>query len=458
MLRYKSVVNFPVAFFVGDVRAIVRDGPMTVFQIVVVGICTLLNMIDGFDVLAMSFTAPVIAKDWGVDPATLGGLLSAGLAGMSLGSLFLSPLADVIGRRAVVILSTAIISIGMFAAAAAQGVGDLAAYRFVTGLGIGALLSSGNTLLSEYAPARWRDLSISAMVVGYSGGAIIGGSISAYLIAHFGWRAAFVFGGVCSTVLIPVAVLYLPESLDFILSGKTKDALARVNAVLVRLGRATLMSLPDIAPEERAAKTVVGVFEERFLLGTVLICVSFFMLMLSFYFVLSWTPKNLVDLGFTVQDGIFASVLLNAGGIIGGLVFGYFAGLSSARRLSPYMLTLLFAAIIGYGALHASFAAVMAGAFIAGFFLIGSMASLYIVVPQIYPVRVRNTGTGLAIGFGRLGAVIGPYLGGLLIEAQWDRFAYYSVLAIPVLIAALAVRRIPLLDEARGEARMVVAA
>src|SRR6185295_14151360 len=120
-----------------DPKAIIRDGPLTRFQIVVIAICTILNMIDGFDVLAMSFTAPAIAKEWGVEPATLGVLLSAGLAGMSIGSLFLSPLADVIGRRAVVNLATLIISIGMFAAALAQGIWDLAAYRFVTGLGIG---------------------------------------------------------------------------------------------------------------------------------------------------------------------------------------------------------------------------------------------------------------------------------------------------------------------------------
>src|SRR5258705_11290607 len=190
-----------------DARGMIRDGPMTAFQIVVVAICTLLNMIDGFDVLAMSFTAPVIAKEWGVDPATLGMLLSAGLAGMSMGSLFLSPLADMAGRRAVVILCTAIISVGMFAAAAANGVWDLAIYRFVTGLGIGGLLSSGNTLLSEYAPARWRNLSIAAMVVGYPGGAIIGGSGSGSLIVHFCLRSGVSFCGACSTLLFPVTPL-----------------------------------------------------------------------------------------------------------------------------------------------------------------------------------------------------------------------------------------------------------
>ncbi|HEY4265036.1 MAG TPA: MFS transporter, partial [Micropepsaceae bacterium] len=165
------------------------------------------------------------------------------------------------------------------------------------------------------------------------------------------------------------------------------------------------------------------------------------------------TPKNLVDLGFTVRQGIFGSVLLNVGGILGGLAFGYFAGKSHARKLAPYLFVVLFVSILGYGALHSGLVPLMMGAFIAGFFMIGCMASLYAIVPRIYPARVRNTGTGLAIGIGRLGAVIGPYLGGLLIAAGWQRFAYYGVLALPVLISAFAVRCIPLLGEPAGQTR-----
>jgi len=429
-----------------DARTLLRDGPMSAFQLMVVVICTLLNMIDGFDVLAISFTAPLIAKEWGVNPATLGVLLSAGLAGMALGSLALSPVADLIGRRTVVLLSTAIISVGMLASAAASNVWELAALRFLTGLGVGGVLASGNTLLSEYASDRWRDLSISAMVVGYPAGAIIGGSISAFLIAAFGWRSAFIFGGLCSTVLLPV-LFYLPESIDFLLAHNGRSTLARVNDVMRRLGHPPMTALPPITAEEKSTRAVVGVFERRFLKGTLLICLTFFMLMLSFYFVLSWTPKHMVDLGFTVQQGIFASVLLNLGGIVGGLTFGYLAGKSHARKLAPYLFATLFVAIVGLGALQAGLAVMMTGVLVAGFFLIGCMASLYAIVPRIYPASVRNTGTGLAIGFGRLGAVIGPYLGGLLIAAGWQRFAYYSVLALPVLISALAVRHIPFFGE-----------
>src|SRR6266550_3034951 len=141
----------------GNARAQLGDGPISSFQIMIVVITTALNMIDGFDVLAISFTAPLIAKEWGVPPATLGILLSAGLAGMALGSLFLSPVADILGRRAVLIASTAILSVGMLASAVTGNVWELAACRLLTGIGVGGVLASGNTLLSEYSSDRRRD-------------------------------------------------------------------------------------------------------------------------------------------------------------------------------------------------------------------------------------------------------------------------------------------------------------
>ena len=430
-----------------DPRQALREGSMTSFQVVVVIICVVLNMVDGFDVLAMSFTAPLVAREWGVDPATLGVLLSAGLVGMGTGAIFISPIADVMGRRTVVILSTIIMSLGMFASAATSNVLELGLCRFVTGLGIGGVLASGNTLLAEYAPTRWRDFTISMMVIGYPTGAIIGGSVFAYLVSEYGWRSAFLFGGAASTLMLPFIILYLPESLDFILTRRRENALAQVNDVLRRLGRVSLATLPTISREEAATKAVVGVIEPRYLKGTVLMTLSYFMLMFSFYFVLSWTPKNLVDLGFTVQQGIFALLMINLGGIVGGLLCGYGTRRLNARALTSWMLVALFFFIVGYGTVQTGVVPMMALAFLVGLGLMGAMAGLYIIVPHVYPPSVRNTGTGLAIGIGRIGAMVGPPLAGVLIAAGWERVAYYSVLALPVLISALAVRYVVYFNE-----------
>jgi benzoate transport len=435
-----------------DPRLALRESSMTRFQMVVVVLCVVLNMVDGFDVLAMSFTAPLVAREWSVDPATLGVLLSAGLVGMGIGAAAISPIADVMGRRTVVILSTAIMSVGMLASAATSNVTELWVCRFATGLGIGGVLATCNTLLAEYAPSRWRDVVISTMVIGYPLGAIIGGSVFAVLVAEYGWRSAFVFGGVASTLMLPFLLLYLPESLDFILSRRRADALAQVNSVMKRLGKAPLAALPALLRDETATKAVIGVIEPRYLRGTVLMVLSYFMLMFSFYFVLSWTPKNLVDLGFTVEQGIFALLLLNLGGVFGGLTFGYYAKGANARVLVSYMLVGLFFVIVAFGTLRSGFLPMMAAAFVAGFFLMASMAGLYIIVPHVYPPNVRNTGTGLAIGLGRFGAMVGPPIAGLLIAAGWERMAYYSVLALPVLISAFAVRHVSYFDRSAAAA------
>jgi benzoate transport len=430
-----------------DPRQALREGNMTSFQVIVVVICVVLNMVDGFDVLAMAFTSPLVAKEWGVDPATLGVLLAAGLVGMGTGAIFISPIADVLGRRTVVILSTVILSIGMFVSAWTSTVTELWICRFVTGLGVGGVLATGNTLLAEYSPTRWRDFTISTMVIGYPMGAIVGGSVFAFLVSEYGWRSAFLFGSAASTLMLPFIILYLPESLDFILTRRRENALSEVNRVLKRLGRPPLDALPIIPREEAATRAIVGVIEPRYLKGTVLMALSYFMLMFSFYFVLSWTPKNLVDLGFTVEQGIQALLLVNLGGIVGGLICGYGTRRLNARPLTSWLLIALFFSIVGYGMVQTGILPMMTLAFLVGLFLMGAMAGLYIIVPHVYPPNVRNTGTGLAIGIGRIGAMVGPPLAGVLIAAGWERFAYYSVLALPVLISALAVRYVSYFNE-----------
>jgi benzoate transport len=430
-----------------DPRQALREGSITSFQVVVVVICVVLNMVDGFDVLAMAFTSPLVAKEWGVEPATLGVLLAAGLVGMGTGAIFISPIADVMGRRTVVILSTIILSIGMFVSAWTSNVVELWICRFVTGLGVGGVLATGNTLLAEYSPTRWRDFTISTMVIGYPMGAIVGGSVFAYLVSEYGWRSAFLFGSAASTLMLPFIILYLPESLDFILTRRRGNALAEVNRVLARLGKPLLDALPSIPREEAATRAIVGVIEPRYLKGTVLMALSYFMLMFSFYFVLSWTPKNLVDLGFTVEQGIQALLFVNLGGIAGGLICGYGTRRLNARSLTSWLLIALFFSIVGYGMVRTGFVPMMALAFLVGLFLMGAMAGLYIIVPHVYPPNVRNTGTGLAIGIGRIGAMVGPPLAGVLIAEGWDRVAYYSVLALPVLISALAVRYVSYFNE-----------
>ena len=429
-----------------DVRDVVREGAMSRFQVIAVTVCMAINALDGFDVLSIAFTGPRIAKEWMLAPTQLGLLFSAGLAGMMLGALLLSPLADLIGRRFLVLFGLIVITAGMALSGLARGLEELAILRLFTGLGIGSLLSSINTIVMEYASRRRKDFAVACMSVGYPIGATIGGTIAVFLIADFGWRSVFFFGASLSAALIPIVLVTLPESLDFLLAKRRSNALARVNALLQRMGRAELTELPPPNSAQTEARGVLAGFDKAFFWRTLLICTAYFLTMLPFYFMLNWTPKVLVDEGLSLSTGISGAVIMNGAGVFGGLLFGAVASRLGLRPLTSVFMVLFFGSIAGFGAAGTTLPLLLGLAAAVGFFMIGVISGLYAVIGAMYPVRVRNTGTGLALGIGRLGAVAGPYLGGVLIAAGWSRPVYCTVLAAPLLLAALVIRRVPLLD------------
>jgi benzoate transport len=403
----------------------------------VVAICTVINMLDGFDVLAIAFTAPHIAAAWQLQPTQIGILLSAGLAGMTLGSLLLSPIGDVLGRRTVLLACLAIVSGAMIASAFCSTVMQLAICRFVTGLGIGGMLSGITTVTAEYAPPERRNFAIGLVTVGYPIGATLGGMAAIPLIAQFGWTSVFIFGGLLSLAMIPVVWLALPESLAFLLSRQPHNALSRANDVLQRLDRAPLAALPERRSAEASErKTLLDIFRPGLAVATVLICTAFFLNMFSFYFVMSWTPKVVVDMGLPPDIGITASVLLNLFGVVGGVLCGYLSERYGVARVTGIYMVMTFVSMVVLSLVPATVPAVLAAASFLGFFMLATMVGLYSIVAAVFPTHVRTTGTGVAIGIGRLGAVAGPYSAGVLIQAGWQRPAYWAALGVPVLLAA----------------------
>lgn len=411
---------------------------MRPFQIVAIALCVLISMIDGFDVLAVAFTGPSIAAEWSLTPAQLGLVFSAGLAGMVLGSIFISPLADSLGRRRIVLGCLVILTLGMAATALAQNLEQLLALRVFTGLGMGGILAGINTVVAEYANDRRRDLAISFMAIGYPIGAMLGGLASSWIIANQGWHAVFLYGAAASALTLPLVMAAMPESLDFLLARRPPGALARYNRLRTKLGLQTVTALPAAAA--RAPRTgMAQVFRLGMARSTVLVCLSYFLLMVSFYFLVNWTPKVLVSMGLSVQQGISGAVLMNLGGIAGGLLLGLLSPRLGLLRVTTAALVLCFGSVVWFGGTHAGLNGLMALTLVIGCFMFGSMIGLYALAPAVFPTAVRASGTGLALGIGRLGATVGPALAGLLIAADWSRPAYFGALALPLLLAACCV-------------------
>jgi len=415
-----------------DPRASLRSRPMTSAQVLAVALCVVINMADGFDILASGFTGPAISRDWGLGPAQLGLLFSAGPAGMVLGALALSPAADLWGRRRTVLACLVLVALGMLASAAAPGLTSLIVARVVTGIGVAAAMATINTVVAEQANDRRRDLAVCLQAAGFPLGGVAG-ALGVYLIGGLGWRWVFLLGAGFSALLFAAVVAGLPESFDFLVSRRPPDALARVNRLLARLRLPPLDALPP-APAQgggrrRSALAASGA-------GAPLICGGFFLLMFTFYFLTNWTPKLLTTYGLSLSLGVSSAVFMNLGGVLGDLVFVALTLRWPAARLGPPFMLACLATAVSFAFAPATLSALMPIAFLLGFLLFASMASLYAIVPAVFPGGVRTTGTGMALGLGRIGAVVGPYGGGLLIAAGWSRPAYLIAMAAPLAACA----------------------
>lgn len=423
-----------------DIVASMKEGPMRPVQVLAVTICVVINMLDGFDVLVMAFTAPSIAAEWSLEPQSIGILLSAGLFGMSAGSLFIAPLADRLGRRNNLLICLSIISVGMFASAFTNSVPELAAARVVTGLGIGGALASLTTITAEYSSYKRQGFAISMVQSGYPVGATIGGTIAAFLIVAYGWRSVYVFGAVCTLLMIPLVLRYLPESLEFLIERKPRNALGKVNQLLAKLGMEQLAEMPESRQAGEMRKgSVLDLVSAPLRTSTLLLWCAFFMVMLSFYFVLSWTPTLLTEAGLRAEQGISGGVLMNIGGIIGGATLGYLTARFSAHRLTGLYMVLCVVFMTVFGLLDGYLGPMLVVGFVVGYFIFGSIIGLYSIAPDIYDTSVRNTGMGWAIGIGRFGGIIGPSAAGFLLAQGWTGAQCFYAFGIPLLIAMAAV-------------------
>ena len=412
---------------------------MTPFQVTAVSICLLINFLDGFDVLAIAFAAPSIAADWSVAPATLGIIFSAGLAGMVVGALFLSPFADRIGRRPLILACLLIISAGMLGSAIAANVPQLVAWRLLTGLGVGGMLASLTTMVAEYSSGRRRQLAISVLQSGYPVGAIIAGIVSVFMLDSYGWRSVFFVGGVLSFAIIPLVYLRLPESIHFLVHRQPPGALDEINRILGCMEQEAITELPERKTRMRARSTTLEIFSPDYIGRTLAIWLAYLITLSAWYFVTNWTPKILVDAGLSRDAAISGGMLIAIGGVAGGLALGWLSQRVVVNHIGAVYMILGIAAMTLFGLLDADLRYMLIVAFLIGFFVAGAIIGLYTIVPDLYPPEIRNTGTGWALGIGRLGAVIGPSIAGLLIEAGWDRSLYYFALSTPLFVSLLAV-------------------
>ena len=421
-------------------RQTLDDAAMSRFQWTAIAVIVGLNALDGFDVLAITFAAPGIARAWGTSYTGIGGAIAAGLVGMSVGSITLPTAADRIGRRPTIMVCLGLMALGTFLSATATNLAWLAAWRVLTGIGIGGMVPSINAMIGEFSNKKNRSLAVALMAVGFSIGGALGGVASAVLLAHFEWQAVFVFGG-CVCVLFMVLTLALvPESIDSLITGSKPGALARVNAVLRRMGQDAVAVLPPPASIYRMP--LVDICRKPVLFTTVAMTCAFLMHITTFYFVMSWIPQLVRDMGWTSSMGASVSAIASIGGVIASVLFGVRARTIGIQRLTVWVMAASAVATVLFGMALVSLPVFVGAAFVAGGLVSASVGGLYALVAQAFPTGLRATAGGFVIGVGRIGGVAAPLISGYLFSRGHDRAMVATVMAIGSAVAAIAVASI----------------
>ena len=411
----------------------------TATQFAAIAVCFVLQIIDGMDVLVVAYAGPQIIEEWGITKGTYGYIFSAGVAGMTMGSFFLTPFADIIGRRRAVLAAVTIIASSMLLTAFVTSIAQLLALRFIVGLGIGLAGPTLSTIGAEYSPPRYRHFVVSMIGAGYAVGAMLTGVVAAYIVPEYGWRAMFITAAAVTGVMLPVAFVMLPESLEFLLKKQPPGALAQANRLLGRLGRPQLDELPAASAEKRSGLGVGNLLVENRRRSTLGLWMGFFMVYATVYFLLGFVPAIVKDMGYPEQHYILAGTVYNLGGLVGIFVLG---ALFTRYRLAAVIIGFQVASavfMVAFGVLTPPLATLLTVICVLGFFSQAGLIGMVAAGVRLYPTELRATGVGWGQGMGRAGAIIGPIIGGLLMVPGYSRALNFSLFAIPFVLAALAV-------------------
>jgi len=421
-----------------NVRDLIDERPLSRFQLRVLALCVFIIVLDGFD-SSIGFLAPSIADDLGIPLPKFGPVFSASLVGLMIASLTSGPIADRWGRKWVIVISTFIFGSFSLMTARATTAEELVFWRFLTGLGLGGALSNVIALVSEYVPQRIQLSLITTLLCGMPLGMLLGSLAGLAIIPLWGWRSVLYAGGFLPLLVAIISIKLLPESLRFLsLHRGEARAITRIVERIAPELQGAPVSLTALSDDQPRKLPIKHLFTEGRASNTVLLWITFFMNLLTIYFILSWLPGLLRQLGMPVSAGVTAFSCFGVGGIIGSLIQGYLMAGGRGRRVLAieFAVSAVLIALLAFAG--DSYALTLTLTLLLGISVQGAQAGLNGLAAEFYPTSIRATGVGWASGIGRIGSIIGPVLGGILILLQWEPRQIFLASTLPALAAASA--------------------
>ncbi|GGY49077.1 MFS transporter [Pseudoduganella albidiflava] len=421
----------------GSYRTLVDGSPLSTLQWAVFILCFLIMFLDGLDTVLIGFLAPYIGAEWQLAKGALTPAFTAGVAGLMIAGCGAGILADRVGRRPLLLGAVAVFGLANLATAYCASLEALVAWRFVTGLGLGAAMPCAVTLVSEYAPARRRALVITSMYCGYTLGGAAVGWLTPIVTQQHGWRAMFVIGAVLPLALLPWLFWRLPESIGFL--AERRGDRGAVAALLSRIvGRQ--VEVPALPERQAAAVNPLSIIlSAAYRRKTALLWLANGAGLLMTFTLINWLPSFLTFKGVPAPTASLSGASLQAGGAIGALLIGWLMDRFGSRAvvvatyLGAALVSLLWIAVVDRGS-----AALLLTGFLAGVLVMGGQTGFQVLATSVYPVAARATGLSWMQSVGRLGGILGIQLAGIGVASDVDPVTLLQALAMPALLAAVA--------------------
>ena len=438
-----------------DASAIIERQKLGGFVLRLLALSCAVTFFDGFDMNVIAYTATYLTDDFGLTKIQLGQLFSAGTAGMMVGGFLFGALGDRFGRRAMIITSTASFGILTLCLSQAQSYHALLALRFLNGLAIGGVLPLCWTLNIEYAPARFRATVVTIAMLGYTLGSSISAPVTIWLAPKYGWQGVFVFGGIATLIVTAMLLLWLPESIRFMIGRGIKPE--RVATNLRALDRTltvpagTQFTLSDETEKKRTSFAVANLFEGKLLWVTLLIWAAYIASSMTVYYKASWTPLVLEFLGYTRTEAATFSSISAVGSALGGLLLMRFT--DKHGPISIAMMAALGVPVLLYvGLMPTGFWSFLIINFLVNLLLGGAHYGMHSIAGLFYPSSFRANGAGWATSIAKIGSIAGPLIGGFILATHFPVKNIFALLAVSPAIIATSLFTLHLLQRrARNE-------
>jgi MFS transporter, AAHS family, benzoate transport protein len=407
----------------------------------VLSICFFAILADGYDLGIYGAVLPKLleSKEWGLSPAQAGAIGSYALIGMLIGAVLVGIITDFFGRKWTFILCITLFSMTMIVCAVATSPWVFGLFRFIGGIGLGGVIPTASALAIEYSPPHRRTLNYSFMFSGYSFGIVLGAILSIILLEQFGWRLMFWIGGV-PLLLVPIMIKLLPESVNFILSqNRIQEAEKICKRYHMNISFFRDQQIKADKEREGSKKSIKGLFSKEYFRATLFIWLTYIMGFYLVYGLNTWLPEIMRKLGYSLHSSLSFLLVMNLTAAIGALFASAIADRWGSKRVIgvSYFLAALCAFCLTLGELPIAVSYLLVG--IAGFGAVGSTQILNAFVTKYYPAQSRATALGCGLGVGRVGAISGPVIVGLLLSMNINLIWSFYTFVIAGLVAVIGI-------------------